>query len=270
MIDYGYVPNCAKILATELFRRKCVPWDEFSKPPVCDYAIFRERLKEREEETRKLNEQYCFWPHVIAKKFGIPAWESHQGNLGSCTSFGVKNATHCKMMIQKAKNAELLFEEINPFHTFALSKGGSTHGGQSLSEIANAYNDYGGFAVSDVGKYDAGMNGDDVYDLPDETFKKAKNRQVGFTEIDVSKYDPVEELFFLSKNHVPCIIGNYNTIGRSKVDENGVRVGVIDGRGAHCTATCGSYRKKNGVEYIGYAQSWGNTFSGGDDPSLPQ
>lgn len=266
---YGYIPNSLTPLETASFREQVAPWDENDRPPICDYSDFRKSIEAREAETHELNEKYCFWPHVIADRLAVPMWESNQGRLGSCTSFGVKNASHCKMMIQLAKNAEMRFDEYNPFQTFALSKNGSTTGGQSLSAIANAYNSHGAFSIADVGRYDAGERGSSVFSLKDEVVKNAKNRQVGFSEIDVSEYNAVEELFFLSKNHVPCIIGNYNLIKKSTVDENGVRLGVVGGRGAHCTATGGAYRKKGGKEYILYCQSWGDTFSGGDDPLLP-
>ena len=266
---YGYIPNNLTPVSTANFRDQIAPWDENDRPPICDYSDFRKSVKAREAETHKLNENYCFWPHVIADRLAVPMWESNQGNLGSCTSFGVKNAGHCKMMLQLARNAEMRFDEYNPFQTFALSKDGSTRGGQSLSAIANAYNSHGAFSVADVGKYDAGTSGRSVFNLKNEVVENAKQRQIGFSEIDTKKYAAVEEVFFLSKNHVPCIIGNYNLIGKSKVDSNGVRVGVITGRGAHCTATGGAYRRKNGKEYVLYCQSWGDTFSGGDDALLP-
>lgn len=263
----GYVPNADSPWETNRFRDSAIAWDEFDRPPITAYSDFKAYLKKHENEIQELSRKFCYWPHVIADKMRIPMWNPHQHNLPICTAAGTKSAIASKMLIQKAKNAELKYEEINPYHTYIFSKAGVVRGGQSLSGIANAFNDYGAFSNSDVGEYNPDMNPMDAYDISEDVREKAKKRQVGWSEIETS--DPVEELIFLSKNHVPVIIGSYALIGSSKVDSNGVRDGVIDGRGAHCTAALGAYRRKNGVDYILYAQSWGDTFSGGDDALLP-
>lgn len=262
----GCIPNSSTSLSTSKFRAGMVAWEAFEKPPVCAYREFRDYIESQSSLIQAQCEKSCYWAHTIANYFGFPMWKSNQGNLGSCTSFAVKNASHALMLIQKAKHASLRFEEINPFHTFVLSKNGSTSGGQSLSGIANAYNDFGAFAISDVGEYNDRESG--RVKISNEAYDNAEKRQIGFTEV-TDNYDFVEEIIFLSKNRVPCIVGNYNLIGDSTIDSNGVRCGVITGNGSHATAFMGGYRKKNGREYVLYAQSWGNTFKGGDDETLP-
>lgn len=182
-----------------------------------------------------------------------------QGQLGSCMGHADAFAHHSATLQAIAYGSPLIYSSINPVVTWAITKGGSTWGGQSVSEMAAGANRLGHFTEEMVGE-DNQRIPKNYRNYEDE----AKRYQSSVLFLDFSGEELVEEIFACCQAGQSIAMGNSTAVSGSQLDENGVKVAVLSGRWAHATHFT-SYRRTGGKEYIGWVNSHGDIYSSSDE-----
>lgn len=240
-------------------------WEAGEMPILKWDDAFVTFLNDRCEMMNELRDSksLCVLPWEVLNHLSEPQKKSDrlyfsQGGLGSCMGHADAFALASSTLTQIALGHPLAYESFNPVVTWAISKGGSTRGGQMVAPMARYANDVGHFPESLVGNNNQ--------KLPE--YRKytgdAKNYQSSIVFIP-------GERGTLADNIIKCCAGGYSTaIGNStavngcSIDKNGVKVADLRGTWYHATHFTG-YRKVKGTEYIGWVNSHGPKYKSSDE-----
>lgn len=239
--DYTKMTGCVKSTERELLavRGKIGSWDADDKPPVADYADFRDWL------AGELSGGKQWWNHPEANDL----FTHNQGSLGSCAGFAAANAAMVTLIHQVQMASEQKPVLVNPFVCWCKSKNGSTLGGQTMSTMALAINDFGQWPVDIAGEYSPNLQWNSKWDSADEA-ETASLYQVGISEIPYSGSELADEIMFLVQHRCAVFFGATACISE-------------DGQLARCGghAQCfGGYDEATGK--FGYINSWGDIYTG--------
>ena len=105
--DYTRMTGCVKATERELgaVRSRVGHWDTDEKPPVADYADFRDWL------ASELSGGPQWWDFPGADEL----FTHNQGALGSCAGFAASNAGMITLLHQVQMHSEQSPELMNPF-----------------------------------------------------------------------------------------------------------------------------------------------------------
>lgn len=168
-------------------------------------------------------------------------------------------AHHSSTLVAIACGAPLIYNPFNPIVTWAITKGGSLRGGQTVADMAEGANRLGHFTGE--------MVGFDNQRMPPhwrDAEKDAEQYQSAILFLEFRGEELVEEIFRSCRAGLSIAFGNSMAVRGCRVDENGVRVAVIGGTWAHATHFT-AFRQVNQTEYIGWVNSHGNIYTAGDE-----
>jgi hypothetical protein len=136
-----------------------------------------------------------------------------QQSLGSCMGHADAFAHHSSTLYWIARGAPLKYCPINPVVTWAITKGGSLRGGQSVSEMAKGANQIGHFIERLVGTNNLAMPSN--YKLySDEALKY----QSAIMFLDFRGDALCEEIFACCAAGLSVAVGNSNAVSGSAID----------------------------------------------------
>ena len=181
-----------------------------------------------------------------------------QGGLGSCMGHSDSFAHHSTTLQLIARGAPLIYAPFNPVVTWAITKGGSTRGGQSVSEMAKGANTIGHFPESVVG-----TNNQAVPSYR-EHLETAKLYQSAIMFLNYRGKELADEIIQCCAAGLSVAIGNSTAVSGSTTDSNGVKVATLRGSWAHATHFT-AYRVVRGTEYIGWVNSHGARYKSSDE-----
>ena len=218
----------------------------------------------RENEILVAERITCTLPWQVLKHLDSDRKESDrlywsQGNLGSCMAHADAFAHHSSVLYWIARGAPLKYCPINPIVTWAITKGGSLRGGQTVSEMAKGANEIGHFIERLVGTNNLAMPSNYKSYL-DEALKY----QSSILFLDFRGDDLCDEIFRCCAAGLSVAVGNSNAVSGATIDKNGIKVAMVSGNWAHATVFTG-YRKVNGTEYIGWVNSHGSRYKTSDE-----
>ena len=241
-------------------------WESGEMPVLrCDDAFRRWRDEQvRYHDHLRRNRITCTWPWQVLK-FMDPAqrrstrlyWS--QGRIGSCIGHADAFAHHSATLVAIACGAPLIYSPINPIVTWAMTKGGSLHGGQTVADMARGANRIGHFIEE--------MVGTDNQRMPAEWRRfetEAKQYQSAILFLDFRSEQLVDEIFLCCRAGLAIAFGNSEAVRGVRVDRNGVRVAELGGSWAHATHFV-AYRQIGTTEYIGWINSHGPIYTAGSE-----
>lgn len=202
-------------------------------------------------------------PANQVKKYGS-ATESRlywsQKALGSCMGHSDAFAGASATLSRIALGSNLIYCPINPVVTWAITKGGSLRGGQTVSLMAEGANELGHYPEYLVGKNNLAMP--DGY----ATYKEdALDHQWGIAFLPGrTKSDLAEDIFQCCKAGFGVAFANSTAVSGATTDANGIKIAVIRGTWAHATSFT-QYRKINGTEYVFWVNSHGPIYGSSDE-----
>ena len=239
--DYTKMTGCVKSTERELLavRGKIGSWDADDKPPVADYADFRDWL------AGELSGGPQWWNFHGADDL----FTHNQGSLGSCAGFAAANAAMVTLIHQVQMASEQKPVLVNPFVCWCKSKNGSTLGGQTMSTMALAINEYGQWPEFIAGKYSPNLQWEQRWDSA-ESRDIASFYQIGISEIPYSGKELAEEIFFLCKHRRAVFFGATACVSET---------GQLTRCGGHAQ-TFGGY--DDATDRVGYINSWGDIYTG--------
>ena len=239
--DYTKMTGCVKATEKQLcaVRDKIGNWDSDSKPPVANYADFRDWL------AGELSGGPRWWDFPNAGEL----FTHNQGSLGSCAGFSVANAAMVTLIQQVQMASEQKPVLMNPFVCWCKSKGGSTAGGQTMPDMALAINEYGQWPVFIAGEYSPNLRWKSEWDSA-ESQDIASFYQAGISEISYEGDELAEEIFFICKHRHAVFFGATACISED---------GQVTRCGGHAQAF-GGYDEV--TDCIGYLNSWGDIYTG--------
>ncbi len=167
-------------------------------------------------------------------------------------------AHHSTTLQLIARGAPLIYSPFNPIVTWAITKGGSIRGGQTVSEMASGANDIGHFPEELVG-----TNNQNVPAYK-EHLEAAKQYQSAILFLNFKGKTLADEIIQCCAAGLSVALGNSTAVSGSTIDKNGVKIAVLRGRWAHATHFTG-YRIVNGTEYIGWVNSHGSRYKSSDE-----
>ena len=152
----------------------------------------------------------------------------------------------------------MIYTSFNPLITWAVTKGGSLRGGQSVSEMAKGANLLGHFPEFLVGN--------DNLNLPkyQQHSEEAKKYQSAILFLNFKGKELADEIIKCCAAGLSVSLGNSTAVSGCSIDKNGVKVAVIRGSWAHATHFT-AYRVVSGVEYIGWVNSHGSRYQTSDE-----
>jgi hypothetical protein len=243
------------------------PQAKYKVPPDISWESYKPELIRRKAHFDRLREQgWCLWWWEIAKAFGLTMKQvgnSNQLNYPSCAGFSAAK-TYERKMIYQLLTAPVSWEAINPLATWAITKNYSIKGGQSMGAMKLGMAKYGNYAVSDpgIGEY-PGRVDRNVYE---QNAVKAQSRQLCSCMIP----NPTVADIQLCLDACEVIaIGNGTACRTSRIDGNGINLGVIGGSWSHATVY-DTIRYVKGNPYFHWSNSWGEIYKGSreGDPAI--
>jgi len=127
-------------------------WESGDMPVLKYDTSFKEWRQEQIEECNTLrNERItCLLPWQVLRNLPNEKKKSDrlyftQGSMPSCMGHSDAFAHHSTTLQLIARGASLVYAPFNPIVTWSITKGGSTRGGQSVSEMARGANTIGHF-----------------------------------------------------------------------------------------------------------------------------
>ena len=244
----------------------CTLWESGQMPVLKydqDFVAWRsEQIRENE---KLVSERItCTLPWQVLKHLDASRKESDrlywsQQSLGSCMGHADAFAHHSSTLYWIARGAPLKYCPINPVVTWAITKGGSLRGGQTVSEMAKGANQIGHFIESLVGTNNLAMPSNYKQYL-DEALKY----QSSIMFLDFRGDALCNEIFACCAAGLSVAVGNSTAVSGSTIDKNGIKVATVSGSWAHATSFTG-YRKVNGTEYIGWVNSHGARYKSSDE-----
>jgi len=183
-----------------------------------------------------------------------------QGNVPNCMGCADAFAGHSAILSRMAMGDNRIYTSFNPMVTWAITKGGSTRGGQTVSEQAKGANEYGHFPESLVGSYKQKMPvnwRNYIEDALDYQWSLAflPGRNVA---------DLADQIIAVCKGGFAVAFANSTAVNGATTDSNGVKIARIAGSWAHATSFT-SYRVVNGTEYIFWVNSHGPIYGSSEE-----
>jgi hypothetical protein len=186
-----------------------------------------------------------------------------QGSMPSCMGHADAFAMHSSTLTGISRGLPLVYESFNPIVTWAISKGGSTRGGQNVTTMAKFSNSHGQFPESLVGR-----NNLQVPNYMPFT-REALNYRTGIIFLSAGSGAPLaRQIARCCRAGLGVACGNSTAVRGSMRDSNGIKVAVIGGSWGHATSFTG-YRVVNGEEYVFWVNSHGPRYgtSGEGEPA---
>ncbi len=240
-------------------------WESGDMPILKHDNAFKQWRKQQIEECNRLrNERItCTLPWQVLKNLPKEMKMSDrlyftQGWLGSCAGHG-DGFGHCSTTLQMiARGASLIYHSINPVVMWAITKGGSTRGGQSVAEIAKGANTIGHFTEDKVG------TNNQVVPPYEKFLEDAKKFQSAILFLNFRGKELADEIFQCCAAGLSVPVANSLAVTGCTIDKNGVKIAVLGGYWAHMTHFTG-YRVVNGTEYVGWVNSHGPRYKSSDE-----
>ena len=240
-------------------------WEQGDMPVLKLDDAFRNWRKEQIEQCKALVAERvtCLLPWQVLKHLSVDQKKSNrlyfsQGSRPSCMGHADAFAHHSTTLQLIARGAPLIYSPFNPIVTWAITKGGSIYGGQTVSEMAQGANGIGHFPEELVGN--------DNLNVP--TYKNhldaAKQYQSAILFLDFRGKELADEIIQSCAAGLSVAIGNSTAVSGSTIDSNGVKVAVIRGSWAHATHFT-AYRVVNSTEYVGWVNSHGARYKTSDE-----
>ena len=205
----------------------------------------------------------CLLPWQVLKSLAPEQKKSNrlyfsQGSRPSCMGHADAFAHHSTTLQLIARGAPLVYSPFNPIVTWAITKGGSIRGGQSVSEMSKGANGIGHFPEELVGT--------DNLNVPSYKahLEAAKLYQSALLFLNFRGKELADEIIQSCAAGLSVALGNSTAVSGSTVDSNGVKVAVIRGSWAHATHFTG-YRVVNNTEYVGWVNSHGSRYKTSDE-----
>jgi hypothetical protein len=234
--------------------------------PILKYDInFKEWRQRQIDECNTLHQERttCLLPWQIVKHLSGNRKKSErlyfsQGSMPSCMGHADAFAHHSTTLQLIARGASLIYTPFNPIVTWSITKGGSTRGGQSVSEMAKGANVVGHFGEHVVGT--------DNQRVPayKEHLEYAKKYQSAILFLNFKGKELADEIIQCCAAGLSVAVGNSTAVSGSTNDSNGVKVATLSGSWAHATHFT-AYRVVRGVEYIGWVNSHGGRYKSSDE-----
>jgi hypothetical protein len=243
------------------------PQAKYKVPPDITWESFKPELIRRKAHFDAMaNNGWCLWWWEIARAYGLPMNQVSKWNqyaIPSCAGFSAAAAYSRKVLYQKL-TAPVLWEQINPICTWAITKNYSTSGGQGMIAVRLGTAKYGNYAVTDpgIGEY-PGRVDRTVYE---KNAPRAQSRQLCSCSIP---NPTVEDIRLCLDAREVVAIGNYTACRSCRLDGNKIKVGVIGGRWSHAQ-NYDSIRYVKGQPYFHWSNSWGDIYKGSveGDPDI--
>jgi hypothetical protein len=243
------------------------PQTKYLAPPEITWDTFVPELKKRKEHFDTLRDNgWCLWWWEIARAHGLPmdtVLQYNQLSYPSCAGFSAA-AAYSRKVIYQMLTAPVIWEEINPLPTWAITKNYSTSGGASMAQVKLGTAKYGNYAVNDPG----------IGTYPCKVSKEAFTAAAPFAQkrqlCSSRMPNDVDALQLCLDACEVIAIGNGTACRTSRLDSKiGINLGVIGGNWAHAT-DYDSIRYIRKEPYFHFSNSWGNYYRGSNerDPAI--
>jgi len=280
-IDYGLTPDTAEELAELRLHQTTFetyfsgdweqthgpyPQRKYKVPPDIVWASFEPELRRRKEHFDHLrNQGWCLWWWEIARAYGLPMdqvlW-SNQGGDTSCAGLSAAMNWSRKTIYQKL-TAPVRWDFLNPMAMWAITKGYSTRGGQSMAAVKLGAARYGNYAASDpgIGLYPGRIS----RELYEKAAPLAQDRQLCSCTIP----NTVEAVRLCLDALEVVSIGNRRAWRTCRLDRNNILIAVPGDSWAHAW-NYDAIRYVRSVPYFHASNSWGNIYKGSKerDPEI--
>jgi hypothetical protein len=240
-------------------------WDSGGMPVLKFGETFRTWRKQQIDECQTLAKERitCTLPWQVLKYLAPERKKSDrlyfsQGGLGSCMAHADSFGHHSATLQFIARGAPLVYSPFNPIVTWAITKGGSIRGGQTVSEMASGANTIGHFPEHLVG-----TNNQAVPSYK-EHLDDAKDYQSAIMFLNFRGDELADEIIQCCAAGLAVAIGNSTAVSGCTEDRNGIKVATLRGSWAHATHFT-AYRVVNGTEYIGWVNSHGARYKSSDE-----
>jgi len=240
-------------------------WESGDMPIIKMDDAFRQWRKRQIDECKSLMAERitCLLPWQVLRNLRADQKKSDrlyfsQGGLGSCMAHSDAFAHHSTTLQLIARGAPLIYTSINPIVTWAITKGGSTRGGQTVAEMSRGANEIGHFP-----EWLVGTNNQAVPSYK-EHLEAAKQYQSAIMFLNFRGKELADEIIQCCAAGLSVALGNSTAVSGCTVDRNDVKVAVLRGSWAHATHFT-AYRIVRGMEYIGWINSHGARYKSSDE-----
>ena len=232
-------------------------WEKEEMPVIKFEGAFTDWLNKEASQCDQLRKEgHCTLPWVVLNNLSEDQKRSSrlywsQGSLGSCMGHADAFAHHSATLSQIGRGVPFVYESFNPVVTWAITKGGSLWGGQTVSEMADGANK--------LGHYPERLVGENNQRLPDyrEHQETAKKYQSALSFLPTSSTEELAEAAFLCcRAGLAVAYGQSRAVNGAKEDKNGIKVATLGGSWAHATHVT-AFRIVNGTEYVFWVNSHG-------------
>ena len=244
------------------------PWSATKQPIVTTWDEVREQVERDAEICDKLRaagQLPPWWERM--EKLGLKYDDLFHPTQFYTDCAGISFYERCyliQLLKQISRGSEQKIEKVNPFVTWAQSKGGSRWGGQTIA----AGQVYG----ARVGVYPASVVGDYTADLRYKTkwesgefIAAANQRQVQTCTVDLDGDELIDAIDLLLRSDRVVQIGNGIAVRGETTDSNGVNVAEIGGYWSHATCLT-EILVILGTVYYRWDNTHGNRYSGQHGP----
>ena len=203
---------------------------------------------------------YCTLPWEVLKAIGVDTLYYSQRSRPCCMGFADTFAWHSTVLTEIGRGSPLVYVPHNGIYTWAMTKGGSLNGGQTVSEMCEGANRIGHFPVELVGEYNLSYNAAKAK----VELSEATKYQSAVMFLNFKGEQLADEIIKTCRAGLSVPFGNSNAVSNLTTDSNGIKVAVISGSWAHATHFTG-YRVVNGTEYIGWVNSHGPIYGSSNE-----
>ncbi len=240
-------------------------WEQGEMPVLKMDDAFRNWRKEQIEQCKALVAERitCLLPWQILKNLPAEQKKSNrlyfsQGSRPSCMGHADSFAHHSTTLQLIARGAPLVYSPFNPIVTWSITKGGSTRGGQSVSEMSKGANGIGHFPEELVG-----TNNQNVPAYKNHV-QEAKKYQSALLFLNFKGKTLADEIIQCCAAGLSVALGNSTAVSGCTIDKKGVKNATLRGSWAHATHFTG-YRIVNCTEYVGWVNSHGSRYKSSDE-----
>jgi len=273
--QFGYIPD--ELVPEDIaeFDAMTGKYDPTGQPAIVSWDSFEPFVREQADTMDKIRAAgwiVLWW--VIARRLGIPIWDSNQGQLGSCAGWSAANGHMITVLYQMMLGA-FRFVLINPLAMWVRTKNWVMSGGQSMSKVMMGGNQFGNYPVQDVGNYTTRLTAE----LKNKIIASANTAQLnqfGACRLSQTADGRRQTTAELAARIILCLragmvvcIGNSIKVVNSIPDQNGMRIAMLGGTWAHATLFDG-YVVVNGTVYLHWTNSHGNRYKGKDRFDSPE
>ena len=266
--NYGFIPEEDVPQDVAEFNAMCGRYDPTGQPAIIAWGDFEHVVQEKAAEMDKIRAagwSVLWWD--IAKRNGIPIWDSNQGQLGSCAGWSAANG-HMTTVLYQMMLGAFKFTLINPLAMWVRTKNWSMSGGQSMSKVLMGGNQLGNYPVKDVGMYSTSLTRETISKIESAT-DEARLHQFGACRLPGKGKALAEKIALCLRAGFVVPIGNSVRVSGCRSDGNGMRVAMLAGNWMHATLFDG-YERVSGVDYFHWTNSHGNRYKGADRFDSPE